>query len=111
MLSASADSAILAIDAATARPTFRLRQASKSPISRLSALGPSSFCSADESGTLKLWDTRQAGAIGEHKLHRDFVTDLCVQIRHRCLLSVGADGALCVFDWRANKVSGSPFTG
>lgn len=62
------------------------------------------FCTAADSGELKLWDTRQQAAAATHQAHTDFVTDLAVEPGKLCLLSVSGDGCLSVLDLRANKV-------
>ena len=66
---------------------------------------PTSFA-GDDSGVIKLWDSRQSDAVASLEAHDDFVSDLALHERESCLLSVSGDGTLAVTDLRTNKVRG-----
>ncbi|KAK9804016.1 hypothetical protein WJX73_001515 [Symbiochloris irregularis] len=105
LLTASVDRSALAIDFETGKPAARLRGAHAAALSRVIGLPEATgFCTAADSGELKLWDTRQQLAVACHQAHTDFVTDVAVEAGKQCMLSVGADGCLSVLDLRANKV-------
>ena len=61
----------------------------------------------DDSGVVRLWDTRQSDAVASWEPHSDFVSDLALHEREDCLLSVSGDGTLAVIDLRTRKVRGS----
>ena len=60
----------------------------------------------DDSGVIKLWDSRQSDAVASLDAHDDFVSDMALHERESCLLSVSGDGTLAVTDLRTNKVRG-----
>ena len=104
LLTASADKSVLVVDFASGKPVARLREAHDAALSRVTGLSPWTFCSAADSGQIRLWDARQQAAVCTEQAHTDFVTDMSFEGRRQCLLSVSGDGTLCVYDLRANKV-------
>ena len=92
------------VDVDSGKPVARLNNAHAVPLSTLTCNAPQTFCTAADSGEIKLWDTRLADAFCVQQAHTDFVADLTMEERRQCLLSVSGDGTLCVLDLRTNKV-------
>jgi WD40 repeat protein len=78
------------------------------PISRVSTClseeyTPTTLVSADENGTIKLWDCREkpeAAKFAFPSSHLDFVSDICYAADQKRLLTTGGDATLSVFDLR-----------
>lgn len=62
------------------------------------------FMAGDDSGVIKLWDSRQSEAVASFDAHQEFVSDLALHDQDHCLLSVSGDGTLSVIDLKLNKV-------
>lgn len=62
--------------------------------------GSDIFATGDDSGCVRLWDSRLRGPVITWKLHEDFVSDFTYSSDHHTLVSVGGDACLCVYDIR-----------
>ncbi|GAB4816296.1 hypothetical protein N2152v2_003342 [Parachlorella kessleri] len=107
VITASTDQSLLAVDVETGKAKARKKEAHENAINRLAAAGPTLTASGDDSGVIKLWDSRQSDAVASLDAHEDFVSDLALHERESCLLSVSGDGTLAVTDLRTNKVRAS----
>lgn len=103
LISASADQSLLAVDLETGKALARKKEAHSNAINRLAALGPALTASGDDSGVIKLWDSRQSEAVASFDAHQEFVSDLALHDQDHCLLSVSGDGTLSVIDLKLNK--------
>jgi WD repeat-containing protein 55 len=59
--------------------------------------------SGDDSGTIKIWDTRQRKMIMKYSENEDFISDFSFDSEKNILLASSADGRLSVFDIRKKK--------
>ncbi|KAG6335171.1 hypothetical protein ID866_3915 [Astraeus odoratus] len=94
---------IFGIDTATGSVLDTVKDAHESPINRMKRLLPNMFCTGDDDGVIKLWDTRELREIRRYTHHFDFVSDFLWLEAKRQLISTSGDGTLSVIDVRGKK--------
>jgi WD40 repeat protein len=105
----SSDRSFQAIDS-TGQSLFNIEKAHDSPINKfisldgISDVGHDIIATGDDTGCVKLWDTRISSSpssnIMEWNLHEDFVSGFAYNNDAQTLLSVGGDATLCAYDLR-----------
>jgi len=61
---------------------------------------PNQLATGDDSGCVKIWDTRQRDHVMEFDLHEDFVSGITFVQEYNTLLTTGGDATLCAYDLR-----------
>jgi WD40 repeat protein len=76
-----------------------------SPINKIVTAidNPHTFATGDDSGCVKLWDSRTPNPTMTWHLHEDFVADFAVSQESQSILSVGGDATLCYYDLRKHS--------
>lgn len=64
------------------------------------------FCTGDDSGIIKAWDTRQSKASKEFTTHEDYISSL-LAIDQKFVVSTSGDGTLAIHDLRASTATSS----
>eukprot|EP01041_Mallomonas_annulata_P006385 gene6385-12913_t len=75
------------------------------PINKLLCISPTQIATGDDSGCLKIWDTRLSQHVIEYDLHEDFISGMTYVEEYNTLLSVGGDATLCAYDLRKKDSS------
>ncbi|XP_068642871.1 WD repeat-containing protein 55-like [Aristolochia californica] len=101
---ASRDCSILATDVETGNTITRLVDAHGTALSRLINLTDTTFCTADDDGCIKVWDTRHHACCNTFNAHAEYVSDMCFVSDSMQLLGTSGDGTLSVCNLRKNKV-------
>ncbi|KAG9451381.1 hypothetical protein H6P81_011346 [Aristolochia fimbriata] len=101
---ASPDCSILATDVETGNTIARLEDAHGAALSRLINLTETTFCSGDDDGCIKVWDTRQRTCCNTFNAHEEYVSDMWFVSNSMQLLGTSGDGTVSVCNLRKNKV-------
>jgi WD40 repeat protein len=104
LFSASSDCTIGMIDMRSGQFRVEERDVHAAPVNRLRVYDENVLVSGDDSGAVRLWDTRQRGAVRsfcEFQDNEDFISDLWAQNSEHHVLAAGGDGYLSVFDVRS----------
>ncbi|XP_068636648.1 WD repeat-containing protein 55-like [Aristolochia californica] len=100
----SPDCSILATDVETGNTVARREDAHGAALSRLINLTETTFCSGDDEGCIKVWDTRKRTCCNTFNAHEEYVSDMCFVSGSMQLLGTSGDGTLSVCNLRKNKV-------
>jgi hypothetical protein len=96
LFAGTSDNALHAIDTETATMTAIDLEAHAVGINRVRAFESNSVCTGDDSGNLKVWDTRSKGVVYTYKKHTDFVTDIAFHSTSSSVVVTSGDGTLSV---------------
>jgi WD repeat-containing protein 55 len=96
----SSDRSLQGLDA-TGAVKFNNPYAHDDPINKMTLLDNNTIATGDDTGVVKLWDTRVGDKdIMNWKLHEDFVSGFAHNEEKKILLSVAGDATLCAYDLR-----------
>ncbi|KAJ1499483.1 WD domain repeat-containing protein 55, partial [Coelomomyces lativittatus] len=98
LFSCSTDKSIQALDTKTHQVILKKSKAHDNPINILSPLTEHTVATADDAGTIRVWDLRAKSMILQYEEHESAVNDLLS--RDNELLSIGEDGFLTVYDFK-----------
>jgi WD40 repeat protein len=92
----TSDCALHSIDCETTTLTAIDMEAHNVGINRVRSFEVNSVCTGDDSGNLKVWDTRSKGVVYQYKKHTDFITDIALHSSSSSLVVTSGDGTLSV---------------
>ncbi|XP_010549434.1 PREDICTED: WD repeat-containing protein 55 [Tarenaya hassleriana] len=104
IVTASADCSILATDVETGSVVARLENAHEEAINALINVTETTVASGDDSGCIKVWDTRQRSCCNEFGAHEDYISGMTFVSESMKLVATSGDGTMSVCNLRTNKV-------
>ncbi|KAI9098788.1 WD40-repeat-containing domain protein [Phlyctochytrium arcticum] len=101
----SRDQSLQVIDTTTGKVTLRKPAAHADAINTLRVVGEQHtlLASGDDSGCVKIWDTRERKCVMKYHENVDFISDMTFVANKRTLVCTSGDGCLSVFDIRKKK--------
>ncbi|KAI8926819.1 WD40-repeat-containing domain protein [Entophlyctis helioformis] len=103
LFSVSKDKSLQMVDLSTGKVRLRKGDAHGEPINIVKSLGADLLATGDDSGCIKIWDTRQRRSVRKYHENRDFIADLEYSASKDTLLAAGGDGCLSIFDLKQSK--------
>jgi len=76
------------------------RKGHDDPINKIHIIDPNTIATGDDSGCVRIWDTRQSNYVKTFELHEDFISGLSYSSDKNTLISIGGDATLCAYDLR-----------
>ncbi|XP_021726284.1 WD repeat-containing protein 55-like [Chenopodium quinoa] len=104
IVTGSADCSILATDVETGAKIAHLKNAHTDAVNSIINLTEATIASGDDSGCVKLWDTRQQSCCHTFQVHEEYISDMTFASDSLRLLATSGDGTLSVCSIRSNKV-------
>lgn len=99
LYSISSDMSMCTIDQ-SGQVIMSYKNAHSSPINKLCHISPNIIATGDDSGCVRIWDTRVSEHTMNFHLHEDFVSGFNYYDENQTLLSVSGDATLCAYDLR-----------
>ncbi|CAE6371184.1 unnamed protein product [Rhizoctonia solani] len=103
LYSVSKDKSIHVIDTSTGKAVREQAQTHESAINRVAHF-MSMLATGDDSGVVKLWDSRQLSPIRSYTHHFDYISDFIWLQDKKQLVATSGDGTLSVIDVRSSKI-------
>ncbi|KAF6174161.1 hypothetical protein GIB67_033693, partial [Kingdonia uniflora] len=104
IMTGSNDNSILATNVETGAAIGRLTNAHEAAVNRIVNLSETTVASGDDSGCVKVWDTRQRTSCNSFHAHEDYISDITFAPDSMKLLATSGDGTLSVCNLRRNRV-------
>ncbi|CAO2842789.1 unnamed protein product [Amaranthus hypochondriacus] len=104
IVTGSPDCSILATDVETGTKIAHLENAHSTPVNRIINLTEATIASGDDSGCVKVWDTRQQSCCNTFQVHEEYISDMTFASDSSRLLATSGDGTLSVCNLRSSKL-------
>ncbi|KAG5519600.1 hypothetical protein PMAC_001755 [Pneumocystis sp. 'macacae'] len=103
LVSVGADSVIKCANSETGQVIWKKREAHDDAINVVGYISKLILTTGDDSGCIKMWDSRTGGCIKERRVHKDFISSF-LSLDNQILVSTSGDGTLSVHDFRSWKL-------
>ena len=88
----------------TGKRITNVKGAHEESLSSILAIDANSLATGDESGSIKVWDSRSNAMVYQYAKHTDFISGFAMHSSDGCLCATSGDGTLSIHDLRTHKL-------